>query len=1760
MQAFSRGSVSSGRFHPVAAAAVRRRVLAGASLLVLTLAAPGLSGPALADEFLSGSHTISNQTYSNETVTGGSGSGGGAGFGGAVFIGAGASVTISNTDFIGNTAVGGLGGVGAGGGGLNGRGTGTAGAAGQAGSDSTGATAYVNGGNGGTGGNGFDGKDATAGLGGAGGAGGDGSDGSATTADIVKTIAEQAKAVFDGAGDGTVAGLYTTLAAQFTAAAAAATAGGTSAVGPAPNPALGAALSTAAAQFTALAGESTTSAGEEAVKAAYEGAYLLAVQVTSYETGAAGNGGGAGSGGSGGGGSYGYGGGVGGNGGDGGNAIIASGALGGTGGDGGDGGSGGFGAGGGRGGNGGAGGDDGAIANNGPHDGAGGAGGSAGFGGGVGSTADGTADGSGGGGGSGYGGAIFVQAGGSLTITGDALFDRNAVFGGSSENGGEAGQAAGSDLFMMKGSEVTLRPGAGHTIIFNGTIADDSRASIDGSSIASGQGAGITIEDGRVIFNGENTYTGQTKIEDGGVLQAQDRYGIHKDSNINLAGGVLQSNGTFDRYLGTGSDRLQWTDSGGFAAIGGDLTVKLNNNQTLNWGSGSFVGAGDTLLFGSDTADSDVHFLNAINLAGGTGRIVNIGNATDGDNFAYLDGKISNGSMIFGDGSTEGTVVLTANNSYAGSTEVMEGTTLLLQGNGAIASSSLVTADGTVDISGTNAGASFTTLAGDGAVVLGGKTLTISHGSTDFGGAISGAGGLSIGGGAQALSGVNTYSGATSIAANATLALVGAGSIASSSGVTADGTFDISEADAGVSITTLAGAGDVILGDTTLTLSNASTTFSGVIDGAGGLTIAAGTETLTSINTYEGATSIAANATLALSGAGSIANSLGVTANGTFDIAAASNDVSVTTLAGSGAVALGANDLILTDASTSFGGVIGGTGGLVVEAGIEALTGINTYTGATRVDDGAALVLSGAGALASSSRLTIDGSFDISGTAAGASIVALAGDGTVKLGGKTLTLTAASDTFSGGIEGTGGLAIAGGTQTLTGNNSYTGVTDVAAGASLVLSGAGDIAESAGINLAGSFDISGTANGAAITALAGLGSIALGDRDLTITNASAAFSGAISGTGDFIVAGGTQALTNATIGTGIVARDGAGILVSGGSIDTGTTSPALSIVNGGTIATSNVSLASNGATAFAAFDQADRTASFSIGSGTTIVGNNGVLLDVQRSGAGANGVVFFTIDSGTTAVGDLRDTGTKTGEGGTTVTIAEGSTWTGVSSEVGFVIEAGATANFGLGSTAAGIEAAAGSTILGGTLENPLEISGNVTVDNATIFGSGYSQGDLNLNGLLSVGQSPGSWAFGGNYNAGANAQSLFEVVYGTHNPVGGTDYDQLNIAGNASGVTPVTLARYASTRSTPLGDLAAVELFKIGGDVTGEFVQANRFTQYGHEVLLDERTRDADAAILVPMTGQNEEEFFGSGPITVYGLKAIVQDETFGLAELAGTANQAERDMLGTYVERRGFDPDGTKGGWARFGTKWTDMDDGIESKQTVSFGQVGIDLFAMNEVRFGVIGSFGQSSSNIRTETGTNSLDGDLWSAGGYATWTDGEAYVDTIVQYGTSSWTFQPTAASRLKADGNTFTTAFEAGYAFAVTSTTKLQPWGQVVWQLTDLGQPDSDWVDTVDFQDQDSLLLRGGVRLTSKIEGFGSYLGVALAHDVYDDKTTIVDGYATTAGMAATRAEVALGFEAPLAAAFTFYADVKGAYGVGEGSATSYDGTAGVRATW
>ena len=220
-------------------------------------------------------------------------------------------------------------------------------------------------------------------------------------------------------------------------------------------------------------------------------------------------------------------------------------------------------------------------------------------------------------------------------------------------------------------------------------------------------------------------------------------------------------------------------------------------------------------------------------------------------------------------------------------------------------------------------------------------------------------------------------------------------------------------------------------------------------------------------------------------------------------------------------VQLGGNGLVIGNGSTEFSGAINGSGGLRIAGGTQTLSGVNGYTNATQIDQGATLALKGNGSIASSATVTFapagagTASFDISQTNSGASVGAvfdILGVGAISLGSKTLTI-ANGGTFNGviqdgGIGGGagGGLTVAGNELDLGGVNTYTGATTIMAGATLALLSPGSIAASSGVNLAGasaSFDISGSGTGQTIKDLSGVAgsTVSLGSFGLTVGTAN-----------------------------------------------------------------------------------------------------------------------------------------------------------------------------------------------------------------------------------------------------------------------------------------------------------------------------------------------------------------------------------------------------------------------------------------------------------------------------------------------------------------------------------------------------------------------------------------------------------------------------------------------------------------------------------
>lgn len=401
-----------------------------------------------------------------------------------------------------------------------------------------------------------------------------------------------------------------------------------------------------------------------------------------------------------------------------------------------------------------------------------------------------------------------------------------------------------------------------------------------------------------------------------------------------------------------------FTGTGGLVKVNGPVGF-----EGIQFASDGYKLEGDDLTLTGDSANNSAASFVNVN-AGATAEIASV-----------LTGAAGIGLDKFG----SGTLILSNVNGYTGATTI-KGGTLALKGLGNIGMSSVVNIEnGILDISGRSMPiAAITSLAGtsSGTVELGSKGLVITNGSTDFAGTIKGTGGLSIEGGTQTLSGVNTYTNATEIYGGATLALKGSGSIASSAyvGFMSNGTLDISQTTAGARVAGLfsaTGNGIVALGSKTLTITKGSLFGGSIRDGGigggtgGNVVIADGAEQMFSgVNMFTGSTTIEQGGTLQLSGDGSLFASSGVVANGVFDISDQSTGAGpgIKSLTGNGQVYLGGRNLGIGNANGTFSGVISdcgttgtdcfntSTGGsLTLSGGTLTLTGINTYTGGTTV-------------------------------------------------------------------------------------------------------------------------------------------------------------------------------------------------------------------------------------------------------------------------------------------------------------------------------------------------------------------------------------------------------------------------------------------------------------------------------------------------------------------------------------------------------------------------------------------------------------------------------------------------------------------------------------------------------------------------------------------------------------------------------------------------------------------------------------------
>lgn len=690
-------------------------------------------------------------------------------------------------------------------------------------------------------------------------------------------------------------------------------------------------------------------------------------------------------------------------------------------------------------------------------------------------------------------------------------------------------------------AQVTLTTDTSYT---SGTTTIDADIQVTNGAALMVSGTATLSSNAHDLYVGENSSAGSLAITSGGTVLVQgsilgDNAPDTGTLTVDGSGALFVATGGLHvGFLGTGTATIvnggviSVSDSGGTTVpeLGaGTGTVAIGNASTLNIGAASTATAAaagiingnidredpdhvGTLQFNTTGTSSAPTYFTKDGTSTGTG--VNVANVSLVHTAGYtvatgtLDPgstTIDGGTLQIGNGGTTGSITGNVTNNSA----------LVFNRTGTVSSAAITNSgtltdvsSGAVKVSGSIGGGGSITHSGSG-------TLTLS-------GTISGSGSLTQSAGTTIITGTDTRTGSTTISGG-TLQ-IGANSAGSIAGnITNNGTLVFSQNTSQTYAGDISGSGNVTkMGGTTLILE-------GNLTYTGTTRVTLGTLSLSSFPTASSAFVLGLTTgvnTLRYTGAAAVTNATvdlaGTTAGTTID----SSGTGALTFTGN-FTASGAGSKTLTLTGTTAGNSISGviannsssnkTAVMKSGTGTWALSGANTYTGATTIAGGTLSIDSLANAGVASPLGAPTGGYatikigsattagtlvytgptastnrvvDLGGTTGGAT---LTGSGTGALtftsaftasggGAKTLTLdgTATGNTIQGAIVNSSSnktsLAKSGsGSWILSGTNTYTGTTRVDAG-TLRVDGSLAAGSAVSVNSGGTLGGSGTING------------------------------------------------------------------------------------------------------------------------------------------------------------------------------------------------------------------------------------------------------------------------------------------------------------------------------------------------------------------------------------------------------------------------------------------------------------------------------------------------------------------------------------------------------------------------------------------------------------------------------------------------------------------------------------------------------------
>ena len=475
--------------------------------------------------------------------------------------------------------------------------------------------------------------------------------------------------------------------------------------------------------------------------------------------------------------------------------------------------------------------------------------------------------------------AVRVAGDGNTDLTGVVSdVTTNAMFAGllTGSTGSLAKSGLGTLTLGHGVSDTTANTYAGQTTVTGGLMLLSKSVGTNAVPAKLSIGNGAEAATVRLISGEQIADTATVVVDANGTFDLADQHETIGALDSTISGGTVLLGSATLTVAGSASTTYRGTIQGtGGIVKAGSGTLTLAGNSTF---AGGTVIAAGAVQVASDAAlgalpatpAPNLHFTAGGSLKAGAAAVVinaqrqvevDAGATASFDSNGYtleIAGAVQGEGRVTKTGN--GTLILSASNTYSGGTTIAAGT-LRLPFDAAIGAvpgspgtNLTFSGNGTLQ-----AGASLTLSAQRSLWIDGGTATFDSNGnSLVIAGTIAGSGSISkVGAGTLTLGHANSYAGPTSVSAG-TLKLRSVGALPDTTALTLSSgtTLDLNGCDTVVA--SLTGSGAIALGTARLGVGNpSSSTYSGVISGAGGLTkVGSGTLTLSGVNTYSSETRI----------------------------------------------------------------------------------------------------------------------------------------------------------------------------------------------------------------------------------------------------------------------------------------------------------------------------------------------------------------------------------------------------------------------------------------------------------------------------------------------------------------------------------------------------------------------------------------------------------------------------------------------------------------------------------------------------------------------------------------------------------------------------------------------------------------------------------------------------------------------------------------------------------------------------------------